>query len=912
MNLHSPVFPELIRTKLHPPPVTSPVVMRPRLVSQLDDSLHVPLTLICTPAGFGKTTLLCTWFEQLHSGADGTPIQTAWVSLDEGDNDLQVFLRYVVTAIDQAYPGACRATIELLRAPLPPHANLLTSAFINDLENLAGPLLLVLEDYHDVDSEPVHELLRTMCRHWPGQLHLILTSRSDPPLPLARLRAQNFVRDLRTRDLRFSAAEASDYLATNLTVPLSEGALNQLYACTEGWIAGLHLAALSVATADDHEGAVEQLAGTDDYIARYLMDEVLSRQPAEIQTFLLATSLLERFSADLAKAVLGEPYSGLSVNSAIEHLERAHLFVSPLERTHTWYRYHSLFRQLLSQRLKIEHSEGDVRAMHRRAAEWLGPRGHTDEALRHALSANDPELAAGIIEASLRTALNREDQATLTRWLELLPLELIEARPNLLTIRAWSLQFSWQLAAQGKALRQIEALLATAPAPADEPAYIRPLLGVLNGQAAYLEGRPEEALALCLESLQALPHDWSYARGGAAIYLGLAMQACGRSAEAEPLLTQLHAESRDNSDGYALRILISLCFIHYLGGEFDRLQQTALLLIERASETTLATLSCWGHYFLGAVHYAQNHLEEAAGHFAVAIEHRFSAQALTSRASFVGLALTRLAQDNVSESFAVLARLCEFDLTTLTTESNEARSLRARLQLTSGHAASAAHWADAFLLPHTMQPLLWLEEPRLTWARILITLHEPGDAEAALEYLDDLLAYALRTHNRLFQTRLLILRGWALSATTPPRTSEAVAEIGRAVELAAPANFMQPFLEAGKPIFGLLSQLAGHSSANAFIGRILAESATRRAVPEPPSARGKPAPVELLTAREHDVLQLMRQRLTDKEIAQRLNISVQTAKRHAANIYVKLGVSRRWDAVSLAEAEGILPPGDPH
>ncbi|MBL8145310.1 MAG: hypothetical protein JNL34_02905 [Anaerolineae bacterium] len=373
-------------------------------------------------------------------------------------------------------------------------------------------------------------------------------------------------------------------------------------------------------------------------------------------------------------------------------------------------------------------------------------------------------------------------------------------------------------------------------------------------------------------------------------------------------MTHLQAESSDNADSFSLRILISRCFIHYLNGDTDRLHQMARLLIERASDTSLATLSNWGQYFLGVVHYEQNQLDAAAEHFMEAINHRYSAQALTGRASFVGLALTRLAQGNSGEALAVLAQLSEYDLATLSAETSETQSLRARLQLATDQTASAARWADSFVAPPASQPLLWLDEPRLTWAEILIALRKPGDVEAALEYLDELLEQAMHTHNCFVQVRILVMRGQALSALNPPRTGEALQELRRAIELAEPGNLIHPFLEAGKPITKLLDKLAEENDDGRFIARIAAEGSIRFTGPERSSPPGDTRPVEPLTVREHAVLTLMQQRLTDKEIAQRLSISVQTAKRHAANIYVKLGVSRRWDAVTLAEAQGLLTP----
>jgi len=910
MNETSPLFPELIRTKLHPPPVTG-ALMRPRLVAQLDDGLDFPLTLICTPAGFGKTTLLSTWFEQLKHRANGAAVRTAWYSLDEGDNDLQVFLRYLVTAVSRAYPNTCGETLELLRAPLQPQARLLNTAFVNDLESLPGPLVLVLDDYHAADAEPVHELLRELCRHWPRPLHLILTSRKDPPLPIARLRAQNFVHDIRTRDLRFSADETRAYLATNLNASLSDDALTQLHERTEGWIAGLHLAALSLAASDDPEQAVEQLGGTDIFIASYLVDEVLGQQPPGIRDLLLVTSLFERFSAGLAHAVLNKPgQTAAEAQDAILRLERANLFVVPLDQTRTWYRYHALFQELLAYHLQATYSGPAIAAIHSRAAVWFASQGHTDEALRHALAAPDTDLAVEIIEAGLREALNREDRATLERWLKLLPAGLVDGQPALLIFKAWALQFSWQLAAQGKVLQQLERLLSALPYPVEDHLYIREQMNALYAQTAYLTGRPEEAAALSADNLRVFPYEWRYVRGGAGIYIGMAMQACGQSAEAEQLLAQLYAESPGDADGFTLRLLLSLCFIHYLDGETGNLLQTAHLLKERAANSTLVTMRSWASTFLGFAHYAQNNLDAAATSFTDAIAHRFSAQALTGRASYAGLAHVRLAQGNLSEALNVCNRMSEYDLTVLSTETPETRSLRAALHLAAGQTANAAHWANSFTTTPTMQPFLWPEEPRLTWAKILIALRKPDDVDAALGYLNDLLEQALHRHNRFFQVRIRVLRAQALTALTPPQAGAASEELQRALDLAEAGELVQPFLEAGPGVIELLGQLVAAGGGQPFITRILAAHSARATGTEAATPPADTVRIEPLTPREQDVLALMRLRLTDKEIAQRLSISVQTAKRHAANIYVKLGVSRRWDAVSMAEAHGLLPPAN--
>ncbi len=391
----------------------------------------------------------------------------------------------------------------------------------------------MLDDYHAIRGEAVHDFLSELLRHWPQRLHLVLISRSNPPLPLANLRAKGQVTEIRTRDLRFTPEESAAFLGKALPAPLSQSAVALLDQRLEGWIAGLRLVTLSLRAGADAETELAGLSGTHVEIADYLVDEVMSCQTPAILRFLLVTSILDRFCAALCECVLGVVAGSddppCDVPACIQWLERNNLFVIPLDNDRQWYRYHHLFQELLQRRLLAEVGPEQVTELHRRAAAWFAGQGLIDEALHHALAANDLDLAARLMEAGLCDVLNREDRPTLDRWLRLLPEDFIQRRPWLLMIKALAFQFSWQLPAVWKLLGQIEALLdeggeararrALAGDPHDLQA-LRGLIALLRGQEAFTNSQAARAIAYCEEALALLPEGWSYGRGGALLYWG--------------------------------------------------------------------------------------------------------------------------------------------------------------------------------------------------------------------------------------------------------------------------------------------------------------------------------------------------------------------------------------------------------
>ena len=517
---------------------------------------------------------------------------SAWLSLDENDSDLNLFLRYFIAALRTIFNEACEETLALLQARQQPPEAVLYTTFSNELEELPGEFILVLDDYHTIHGVEVHNLLSELARHWPKPLHLVLISRISPPIPLASLRAKGMISEIRTQDLRFTPEETAAYLSQAQFALLSQNALPLLEERFEGWPAGLHLAALSLRSAGSQEAVLSALSSENANITGYLVDEVLTHQFPAIHSFLLKTSILDRFCASLCEAVIGEIDPAWNARACLDWIERSELFIIPLDNRREWYRYHHLFQELLQQRLSAEMAPDQVTDLHRRASAWFEEHGLLDEALHHALAAGDLDLAARQMNAGLRDVLNREDRPTLERWLRLLPEEMIQQHPELLMIRAWALQFLWRLDLQAQG------------APAGRrTAGFRGWCNVVRrmtckscagksscsrAQQAYFSNQTTQAIDLCQEALALLPPSWTFVRGGAMFYLGLSMQANGQVQEAERLLLDEYESYSDKTDIYALILLQTLGFIYLWTGQLEKARQIGQVLIQGATRSGIS------------------------------------------------------------------------------------------------------------------------------------------------------------------------------------------------------------------------------------------------------------------------------------------------------------------------------------
>ena len=688
----------LLQTKLHRPPITGSLVVRSRLLDQLNSSIDRPITLVCAPAGFGKTTLVCTWLEDMAAGQGEkeTALPATWLSLDENDSDLNLFMRYCIAALRMIFKDACAETLALLQARQEAPQSVLHATFSNELEALPGEVILVLDDYQFISGVAVHNLLSELTRHWPKPLHMVLISRINPPMPLASLRAKGMLNEIRTRDLRFTPQETETYLSQSQLVQIDQPGLHLLDERFEGWPAGLHLAALSLRSAASVESVLSALSGDNTNITGYLLDEVLTHQLPAIHTFLLKTSILDRFCASLCEAIIGESDSAWNVRACLDWIERSELFITPLDDRREWYRYHHLFQGLLQRRLSAEMTPEQVNTLHRQASAWFEEHGLLDEALQHALAAGDLDLAARQIYAGFREVLNREDRPTLERWLRLLPEEVIQRKPELLMLKAFTLQFSWRLDLQGQVIQQIEMLLDAKTGSllqADDLQILRGLLYLLKAQQAYFSNQTTLAIDLCRQVLTLLPSSWTFARGGSMLYLGMSMQANGQAEAAERLLLDEYESCSDKTSIYAMFHLQSLGIIYINSGQLEQARQIAQILVQWATRSGMGLMKSWGDWLLGMVNYHRNELEAAAQHFTQILENPYIAQVSPYRDAVAGLALIHQIRGESSEAWKMVESISRFDLELRGSEDDRTRSLRARLHHLQRDLEGASNWA---------------------------------------------------------------------------------------------------------------------------------------------------------------------------------------------------------------------------
>jgi LuxR family transcriptional regulator, maltose regulon positive regulatory protein len=920
--------PILLQTKLHRPRLPRDLLPRPRLLEQLDRGIIGRFTLVSAAAGFGKSTLVCSWIEDLISGRrkDVTPLPAIWLSLNSSDSELVVFLHYFIAAVRLLHPDACAGTLKLIQSPQIPPLEIINTTLINEIDCLPFDFILVLDDFHLIQGEAVHNLINELLHCSPKPLHLVIISRINPPFYLSSLRVKHQITEIRSRDLRFSNEEIDAYLQLTLPEPLRAATTEILRDRSEGWVAGLQLAAMSLRTAENVDAVLTRLSDADTDITYYLVDEVLSQQPEAIQKFLINTSILDHFWAELCESVIEDHTPGFSVDECLRWIESANLFVISLENQQGYYRYHHLFREMLKQRLLAEIGADNVKVLHLKAANWFVTHGLVEKAIHHALLADDLNLASQLMEDSMCDVLNREDRLIFGRWLRLLPEEYIERRPGLLMIKIWTLEFSWQLAAVLINIQRLEALLDITTQPTENSAAmhfagdmqtIRGQILLLSAQAMYHANQMPQCIVASQQVLQILPESWKYVRGGAVLYLSLGMQAIGQFQEAEQFLLDQYKLQSDKTNSLSLRHLFSICFINFLAGNLEQTMQTAQEMLYQANCSKNTIMEGWAHFFLGRVYYQWNKLDLAQQHFQTMVDNRYFVTTQTLWEGMVGLAIIQAVHNQVGDAWQTLKMLSELDLERFGYETDETRSLRAYLRLLQGDLADACRWADAYITPPANQPLVWLQDPHMTKVRILLARGTQRDLQFSLEILGELYRIAENTKNVHKLVEIQAYRAVILDAQG--KTCEAKDVLLRAIELSRSGAFVRCFYDLGGRMQTLLSELFKQNIFPEIIDHLLAGISDAKGRIDIFQVKSKSAqesaypvyfnePREHLTKREIEILTLMQEPQSAKEIAKMLSISPLTVKRHMINIYSKLGVNRRWDAITSARRQGILPP----
>jgi LuxR family maltose regulon positive regulatory protein len=872
----------------------------------MNESLPLRLTLVSAPAGFGKTTLVSEWAAESQR-----PV--AWLSLDEGDSDPRVLLVYLVSALQTVEPNLGESILSRLQSPEPPPTELVLADLINEIAQVQREFGLVLDDYHMVDSRPVDAALTFLLDHLPPQMHLVVTTREDPQLPLARYRSRGHLAELREADLRFTPAEAAEFLNQVMDLQLSDPDVAALASRTEGWIVGLQLAALSMQGLSDTAGFIQSFTGTHRFVLDYLLEEVLYRQPEAIQDFLLRTSILERLCGPLCDAVL--PEATTSGQDTLETLEHANLFVVPLDNMRRWYRYHQLFAGLLQDRL-ARTQPNQVAPLHQRASDWFARNDLPGEAVRHALAVQDWPRAAHIIEQFSDEWPMRAGVATTLGWLESFPAQTRLDRPEL------GLAYAWNLFMDNRLDRAEEFLGQLTPFVALEPDHLGEVFSIRLMVAAHRHDMPA-VVALADDALSLIPREAASPRSRVLLSLGVAHSDMGGDLdaakrafrEAYELGQTVSPPSPVGNAPLPLTALAYLAEIEWLQGnlrEASRMYDQARELAARWDAQSSIAL---GLVQLGraSLLYEWDDLVGAA--FALEESIRVGESWRNARllvpslgpSAKVAQALGKLEEARAAIGRAeLLARDAPFSPLIQTSVGVH----QLALSLADRDWQVVARWQEYYDAESPSLPGRIRGALAIALAQAWISAYHHRREDAALRQARSLLEPALVQSQRdgvqLHVTRLLILESLVLHEQG--EGDAALVSLKRALELAAPENYLRSFLDLGEPVEALLrSGLESQTLSEPTVGYVRQLLSRFRSAPTiKPSPSRAELPIEPLTQREMEVLELIAEGLSNREIGERLFLALSTVKGHTRIIFDKLQVQRRTEAVARARELGLL------
>jgi len=878
----------ILTTKLYVPPLRENVVLRPHLIERLNEGLRRKLTLVSAPAGFGKTTLLSEWIAAYKG-----PV--AWLSLDEGDNDSARFWSHFIAALQTLSANIGAETLGALQSPQLPSIEAILTSLLNEIISIPDDFILVLDDYHDVDSKQIDNALAFLIERLPPQMHLVIATREDPDLPLARLRARDHLVELRVKDLRFTTSEAAEFLNQTMGLHLSTEDFAALETRTEGWIAGLQLAALSMQGLEDTAGFIQSFTGSHHFVLDYLLEEVLQKQPENIQTFLLQTSILERMCGQLCDAVLLNSFIG--GQETLEYLERANLFIIPLDNERRWYRYHHLFADLLRQRLNQSgasstgNAENRVNELHLRASQWFEEKSLYIESFHHATAAKDIGRAERLIEGEGIPRHFRGAVTAILNWLESLPKALLDARPSLLWRYASLLLVSGQTTGVEEKLQAAEAALQDTEADHKT----RNLIGRIAVSKAVLALTRYQVKTMLVESRRALEYlhpDSLSPRATANWTLGYAYILSGNRAAARQAFDGAISLSQASGDVFTtILATIGLGNVQEVENQLYLAAQTYQRVLQLAGDQPLQVIY-EAHLGLARIHFEWNDLDAAEryGQQSLYLARQYKSVIDRFITCEVFLARLDLAQGDAAGAATILSQASQFaHQKNFVHRIPEVAAAQVLTSVRQGNLEAAAHLAQTHDLP-------------LSQARVHLAQGNPSAALAVLEsYRQQVEAKGLQDE----RLKVMILE--AVAHQAHGEKNKATQTLGDALALAEPGGFVRIFVDEGAPMAQLLSEVAAHEVMPDYTGKLLSvfEAEGQKSEDESSLPSAQPL-IEPLSQRELEVLQLIAQGLSNREIGERLFLALSTVKGHTRIIFDKLQVQRRTEAVARARELGLL------
>jgi LuxR family maltose regulon positive regulatory protein len=889
----------ILVTKLFIPPTRAKLVHRPDLIEHLNNGLDRKLSLLSAPAGFGKTTLVSHWVENLlnDSEINDHPIQVAWLSLDEDDNDPVRFQTYFITALNQIKEinaDLGQGALRMLQSPQPPSANAVLTSLINELAALPEKIILVLDDYHLIETKQIHQIIVYLLENLPPQLHLVIVTRQDPPLSLGRLRARNQITELRAVDLRFISSEAAEFLNQIMGLNLSSQDITELETRTEGWIAGLQLAALSMRGRKDHTGFIKAFTGSNRLVLDYLVEDVLKQQPQNIQDFLMQTAILNQLTGSLCDVLTGQNNGQV----ILEKLEHGNLFIVALDEERRWYRYHRLFADLLRQRLRkgFVPSTGEkgmeVAELHIRASKWYEDNGLDIEAFEHAAAANDFERAARLMEGEGMPLQFRGAMTPVLNWFESLPKAVMNASPSLWVAYASTLTMA------GKPFDQVEQILQSAETAlqnAQPDDKVRDLIGQVASIRAMLVIPQNQAETVIAQSHRALEHlhpNNLSVRTTATWALGYVYQLRGDRAAA----IQAHTEALSISQASG-NIMISIAAATSLGqiweteNQLHQAVENYKSILQLAGDPPLPA-SCEAHLGLARIFYERNNLDAAQKYAEQSLQLALKMENVDTPANCeLLLARLKLAWGDVDGANVKATNAEQFvRQNSFEHLQPNVAAVQVLVLLQKGNFRKAAELAKKYNLPIYQARVHLAQEAVSAALAVLASYREQVEAKG---WSDE-------------QLKVMVLQSVALYAHG--EEEHAVRLLEDVLALTEPDGYIRIFVDEGAPMAHLLYEALSQDIASEYVQQLLAAFQVIEA-DEAVSTKfqiDQSELIEPLSEREIEVLDLIAKGLTNQAIATRLVLSIHTVKTHTRNIYSKLGAHHRAGAVAKARAFGIL------
>jgi ATP/maltotriose-dependent transcriptional regulator MalT/DNA-binding SARP family transcriptional activator len=915
----NPVSQPILKIKTYIPSFTGNKVLRSRLLASMQEGLDHPLTLISAPAGFGKTTLLSEW-------ASVATMPVAWFSIDKSDNDLVQFMTYMTSALESIQPGIGSEVLLMLRSFRPIPAQSIQVSFCNRLLETKTPFAVVLDDYHLIETQEIHQFLTYILEHLPPNVHVILSTRSDPPIPLSRLRARRQMVELRSQDLRFTPDESLDFLNEVMGLSLSAEEIAILETRTEGWVVGLQLAALSLRGRKDIGSFIQAFSGSHQYILDYLVEEVLSRQPDDILHFLLRTSVLERLNSALCNAVTGRQNS----QDILETLERSNLFLVSLDDERHWYRYHHLFAELLQVRLQEMYPD-DIPGLHHRAAQWLEDFGLGTEAIQHAIAAQDYIHAARLIEQSAINMWSGNEGYLVYRWMNALPEEVLQTRPRLVCCKAWVLIHDAHFEEARAVLDAAEKSLIEENRDNDIDPYSAETQGMIYAIRSPVNsnlGNATIAMQDAKNALEFLPNNNLIWRGLAYLGLGFAHEVAGDAEQANQAMIQADITA-DKCRDLTLSMLIkyNLGDLHLLQGSLREANEFFKQVISLAKLYKAERLHELGEAMTERawVLCEWNKLEEAEEQIKHGLEIGHNIDSFLIQ--IMGhLSYARILQalgkfDSAYHEVGCARQISEMNQISI--YASAAESYQIRLDLLTGNLDRSRIWRQRkermlseALAEKSAFPPHYYESETFTLVRVLFS---EGRTTDALMYLDNLLTLTESMNKSSRRIEILVLRALLYQNMNDLKT--AWDNVERALCLAEPQSFQRIFLDEGYRMellldWGIEQDMIKEDRILAYVENLLhsfpAEQRVQtmqgeKTLPRPVSSTQRIALAEPLTSRENDVLNLMAQGLTNQQIASKMVLSIGTVKMHIHHILEKLEVPSRALAVIRSKELKLLP-----